>query len=285
MGRQGIPGFVVDVNLDEKVRLLQAEFGKVWTVGILVFLWARIYSSNYYLEWTEEVEMLFADDISVDRHLVKDFIHKAIKRGVFSQELFEKYHILTSKRIQQNFFSYVERRKKIDIVKEFLLTSEILKNKNVCINGEYVNKSQENVNILPENVCKNQTTISYHTTSKDKSIDKASSNHFLTEILIANGYVDHDSPDLQRFDNLFNETLKTSVMKDCLKVVKYFVGQKRKFGAVDNPFAYFRTSFEKGLANLLIPREPIKDFVGEALKNFRGPAVKTAEETEDEEET
>ena len=114
----------------------------------MVKLWQKIYSTEgYYIEWTKDVELLFADDIKVGRNLVSEIVMAAKRRGLFDVGMFEKYSILTSAGVQKRGFKRMKRHKEVTVIKQYLLidVTQILKDVNIIY--ENVNISGENVNI------------------------------------------------------------------------------------------------------------------------------------------
>jgi DnaD/phage-associated family protein len=143
----GIPYFPLDVHLDDKFDLIEAEFG-LKGFAIVVKLLQKIYGGNgYYCKWTKDVALLFAKNINANDSFVSEIVSASVRRGIFNEKLFEKYSILTSKGIQQRYFEAVSRRKKVDAEKQYLLVDVTPIYKNVNILSENVNISSENVNI------------------------------------------------------------------------------------------------------------------------------------------
>lgn len=126
MGRpvkKGLDYFPLDVVLDDKLRLIEAEF-KLKGFAVIVKLYQKIYGSlGYYCEWTEEVALLFSDEVRLGRNVVSEILEASIRRGIFDKEIFEKYGILTSSGIQKRYLEAVSRRKKIELTKQYLLLS------------------------------------------------------------------------------------------------------------------------------------------------------------------
>lgn len=119
----GIPYFPLDTHLDEKFQLIEAEFG-ITGFGVVVHLLQDIYGGQgYYLEYTDEVALLFARKVGLGGSVVSEIVEASIRRGIFDKDLFEKYQILTSKGVQKRYFTAVIRRKKIEVKKEYLLIS------------------------------------------------------------------------------------------------------------------------------------------------------------------
>ena len=59
MGKSGLPYVPLDVTLDNKFALIEAEFG-IKGFGVIVKLFQEIYGGQgYYAEWTDEIALLF----------------------------------------------------------------------------------------------------------------------------------------------------------------------------------------------------------------------------------
>lgn len=141
----GLDWFALDVAMDTKVELLEAEFG-LKGFAVFVKLLQRIYGENgYYCEWDEEVELLFSRRINEGRSFVSEVVRTAIRRGIFDEDKFKNYGILTSRGIQERFLNAVERRKQVDVKNEYLLVHNASDFKNANIIGINVNINTENV--------------------------------------------------------------------------------------------------------------------------------------------
>lgn len=143
----GINYFPLNVHLDDKFELIEAEFG-LKGFAIVVKLFQKIYGQQgYYCEWTEDVALLFGKNVGLGGDAVSEIVRAAIKRGIFDSELYDKYQILTSRGIQERYFEAVSRRKEVEVRKECLLIKVDQIYKNVRILNENVNISSKNVNI------------------------------------------------------------------------------------------------------------------------------------------
>lgn len=150
MGKDGIPYFPLDTLLDSKFELIEAEFG-LTGFGVVVKLYQSIYGQQgYYLEWTDEVALLFARKIGLGGSVVSEIVSASIKRGIFDQRLYENYQVLTSKGIQERYFEAVSRRKKVEVKERYLLVPATQKYKNVDIKRENADILEENVDILKQ---------------------------------------------------------------------------------------------------------------------------------------
>jgi len=152
--KSGIDYFPLDVRLNTKIKLIEAEFG-LTGFAIIVKLFQAIYGERgYYGEWTNEVALLFSRDVGLGRSAVSEIVDAAIKRGIFDKTLYDKYHILTSDGIQERYFEIVSRRKNVKIIREYLLTDCYKKYKNADISSVNVNKNYKNVDISQQSKVK-----------------------------------------------------------------------------------------------------------------------------------
>ena len=141
----GINYFPLDVHLDDKFGLIEAEFG-LKGFAIVVKLFQKIYGQQgYYCEWTPEIALLFSREIGAGGNIVSEIVESAIRRGIFDQSMYKNYHILTSNGIQKRYVIACGRKKVVNIEKRCLLFHDAQKYKNVHIIGENVDISEENV--------------------------------------------------------------------------------------------------------------------------------------------
>lgn len=147
MAKSGIDYFPLDVILDEKFELIEAEFG-LTGFGVIVRLLQEIYGkAGYYIEWTTEVALLFARKVGLGGNVVSEIVEASIRRGMFDREKYEKYHVLTSRGIQKRYFEAVSRRKVLEVDENILLVNVALLCPNVDIRAKNVNIFSENANI------------------------------------------------------------------------------------------------------------------------------------------
>jgi hypothetical protein len=124
--KDGVDYFPLDVMLDEKFDLIEAEFGLIG-FAVVVKLYQRVYARGYYCEWTKEVALLFGRSVGLNRagsggNAVSEIVKAAVRRGIFDKDMFEKYHILTSRGIQKRYFEAVSRRKCVKVPKRIPLS-------------------------------------------------------------------------------------------------------------------------------------------------------------------
>ena len=142
----GLKTFPLPVDLDDSVKLVEAEFG-LKGYAVVIKLFQAIYSRGYYMKWDIDTELLFIRDyclVEVGRNLVSEIVACCVRRGVFESSLYEKYQILTSKRIQETFLSATMRSKEVLFEKEYALPI-------VYTFVENARKKGKNVNIFFKN--------------------------------------------------------------------------------------------------------------------------------------
>lgn len=162
--KNGVDYFPLDVHLDEKFELIEAEFG-LTGFAVVVKLLQRIYGQyGYYCEWNDEVALLFGKRIGLGGSAVSEIVSAAIRRGLFDQTLYDRYGILTSKGIQMRYFEAVARRKVVNVESAYLLVEVTQVPENVHIN-------RVNVNINPENDNRNSQTKEDKSKQKERKED------------------------------------------------------------------------------------------------------------------
>lgn len=147
--KAGLDYFELDCHLNEKVRLVQAEFG-LKGFAIVVKLYQKIFGElGYYCEWNEDSLLLFMSENGVfsrdEKNLINEIVSACIRRNIFSEYLFNKYGILTSECIQERYLNAASRRERIELKKEYLLLSDVQKQQNVVINS--INVSNNSINV------------------------------------------------------------------------------------------------------------------------------------------
>ena len=130
--------FELDCHMDEKVRLIQAEYG-LKGFAVFVKLLQEIYGGyGYYCEWTQDRELLFASENGLNNgslQLLRDIVFACIRRGIFSEKLFKEYGILTSSGVQKQYLKATVKREAVSMKKEYLLISIPENRENVVINS------------------------------------------------------------------------------------------------------------------------------------------------------
>lgn len=144
----GLDYFELDCHMEEKVRMIQAEYG-LKGFAVVVKLYQKIYGElGYYCEWNEDSLLLFMSENGVSsrdgKNLIGGIVSACIRRNIFSEQLFKKYGILTSKWVQERYLNATSRRDIVELKKEYLLISVPENSKNVVINS--ISDSRNSIN-------------------------------------------------------------------------------------------------------------------------------------------
>lgn len=122
--KEGLDYFELDCVLDDKVKLVQAEYG-LKGFAVIVKLLQKIYGQHgYYCEWNDDTLLLFMSENGLDgesKKMIKDIVKACIRRKIFSGEKFSEHQILTSAGIQKRYLNATSRRESVKLKKEFLL--------------------------------------------------------------------------------------------------------------------------------------------------------------------
>lgn len=159
MAKAGIDSFLLDCHTNDNISEIEAEYG-VKGFAVVVRLWQKIYcEKGYYCEWTARSPLLFLSNwfggnSGVTVSLIMEIVDRCLNNGIFNAEMYEKYSILTSARIQNQYFDVVKRRKEILVQKEYLLVS--------------VDKIDGIAYENDVSVCRNQKNVSRNDISKVK---------------------------------------------------------------------------------------------------------------------
>jgi hypothetical protein len=145
MGRplkEGLDYFPLDVTLDDKIELLEADYG-VAGFGIYIKLLQKIYANGYFIDWQEDNIKLFAKKTNMEMELIMKIIYVCFKRNLFSKEKFDKYQILTSHGIQKRYIKILKdaKRNKTTMIEEYSLLSTNLNDdipKYIKLNSEEI---------------------------------------------------------------------------------------------------------------------------------------------------
>lgn len=144
--KSGLEFFPLDVYLDDKFELMEAQFG-LDGFAVIIKLFQKIYAAGYYCDWSDEVALLFGKRAGIPGDRLEAILKAALLRGIFDRRLFELYHILTSEGIQRRYFEAVCRRKRVEVWAEYLLCTDLSGYRNVCV-------CRKNGDILPANADK-----------------------------------------------------------------------------------------------------------------------------------
>ncbi len=93
--------------------------------------------------WDEESAVLLANELSEDVEILNQIVKFSINKEIFSNKMYQEYNILTSRRIQENYYNVAKRRKTVDVRADFVIFKPLL---TLCKHD--VNTNKKNVNIV-----------------------------------------------------------------------------------------------------------------------------------------
>ena len=119
MGRnlkKGLDYFSHDVDYDTKLEVVISICGEKGH-GIINRIWQHIYKNEgYYMEHNEDeifiIQRKCSDATTTE---IENLITEMVKRDLFCKHKHDEYNILTSKRLQRNYWEVKKRRKDADI--------------------------------------------------------------------------------------------------------------------------------------------------------------------------
>ena len=200
----GLDYFSHDVEMfnDIKIKFIKAKHG---LIGYAIFLrlLENIYKENgYFIQIDDKFNILFADDNKLDIDVYINVLNDCINENLFNKEIYDKYKVLTSKRIQLNFLAGAERRKNIEFDKRFLMLSdEFLINDNIKIIDVNINSENDDISTQKEIESKEKENKK----EKEININQEIFNHYLSK------------------ENLIKHTKFTEPMKKGIdKVIKIY---------------------------------------------------------------
>jgi len=149
--RNSIPFFSVDSTENPKTDLLIANTG-LTGYGFYISVLRKIFGGEgYYIRWDADALALTALRFGLDPKEATRITNEAVRIGLFDARLYQKYRVLTSAEIQQNYFSAVSRRKKIEIDLRLVLVDL----DEFCAKNEVVDISVDKIEEIADRNTKN----------------------------------------------------------------------------------------------------------------------------------
>lgn len=258
--KKGIDYFPLDVHTssDKKFELIEAEFG-LTGFGVVIKLFQRIYGEEgYYCEWDEEVALLFAKQIDVGCNVVSEIVKAAVRRGIFDEEMFQNYGILTSEGIQKRYVKAVVKRTSVEVNPAYWLISTTQNpetdTENGVSDGRNTISDTDNAQIKENNTISNNIILNNIKSEEKKKSYGAYSHVLLTDsefILLKTEY-----PNYNDLINFLDEYIE---MKGEYPVQSHFMAIKRwVIQAVEEREEREKKSGKRGILNNF--NQPSPDF-------------------------
>jgi hypothetical protein len=127
--KQGLSYFPIDVDIfeDEKLQFISAKYG-LKGEAIVFRLLSKIYRNGYYIEFNEDVQLLFSKSCGLERNdnATINVVSELLKRNFFDKSMFEQFQVLTSKGIQKRYAKICNDSRRIanNLLPKYDLTTE-----------------------------------------------------------------------------------------------------------------------------------------------------------------
>ena len=256
-GKTGLDYFSHDVNMrqDIKVKILKAKHGFI-AYGIYMALLEEAYKEGgYFLKVDDDFNVLFVDENNLDYEVYEKILKYCVEKELFDKKIFEKYNVITSKRMQSNFIEGTQRRKQVEFVKEYLLID--------CLRLYPTEKINVNILTLNDNI--NEENVNTGTQKKKKGkrkeIESKEDNNLHEKII---DYLNQKTgksfkQTTESTKKHINARLKESyVYDDFVKVIDnkcYDWLNDSKMNQWLKPDTLFSTKFEGYLNQVMIPSQ------------------------------
>lgn len=115
--------FPIDTDIfdNKKIKLLRAKYSSLG-FEMLIVLWTKIYGSEgngYYLAWTDEESTLTSDFLNQPESIIEEIICYMVAKDIFNKSVFDRFSVLTSGGIQEQFLFIKKDTATINIVEDF----------------------------------------------------------------------------------------------------------------------------------------------------------------------
>ena len=135
--KTGLDYFPLDVRNDDKLDLIEAEFGIVG-FGIIIKLYQKVYENGYFYDWEEDQLLLFKKRVNVDKNLIIDVVKGCLRRNLFNKKMFDNYKILTSVGIQKRFIQALKSSRRSQVILEEKYLCKGINDYINSINSEFI---------------------------------------------------------------------------------------------------------------------------------------------------
>jgi len=172
--KKGLDYFSLDVNFynDIKLRKIVRRKGAD-ALLIYTILLCVIYENGYYRKMDDDIYFLISEATGYGEDKVKKTIQYCVKTGLFDEESYNKHHILTSRGIQERYFSIAALTKR---KKEKSLPYLLIEKTNKVISEE-TKKNSEETGINSEETKKNSEECRVNCNEKLVYSEDSGGNH------------------------------------------------------------------------------------------------------------
>ncbi|WP_291078990.1 DUF4373 domain-containing protein [Empedobacter sp. UBA6305] len=176
----GLDYFPLDIDFfeDIKIRKLIKYLGSK-SISIYTYMLCKIYKEGYFIKWDSELPFIVSEATGSKEEYVNEVLKFCLKNHLFSEELYNKHNILSSKGIQERYkLICLTAKRKFNISKynlvnsEFSTQSKVNKSKVITSSNEEVKKNtqKKDLGCVSENL--NEEENSNSKTSKNLEEEK-----------------------------------------------------------------------------------------------------------------
>lgn len=290
---KGISYFPLDVDFMQnlKIRKVIQACGPN-SIAIIMLLLGNIYGDEgYFMRWDEDVCFLITEALGVKDVYTLETVKKCLQVGLFDENLFNKYRIITSKGIQSRYFEITKRRRKVEVINQYLLVN-VAETNDVCpvdvnVAETLVNVAETNVNVNNNEVIARKSTQSKVKESKVNNNINTNNNTSLYKGQNVNSFtvcVDNftKNDELKKQLTSFARLRASKKKSFTAETFKLFLAQLKSLSGNDETamLEILRASIMNGWINIY----PLKDDTGMSkLDNYYMTKERQTDEFTDEE--
>ena len=149
----GLDYFTNDVNFYQDIKIRKMiRYKGIQAVSVYHIILCQIYASGYYLEWDDDLPFIISEIADLQEDYIKEVISLAIEIGLFNKVMYDDFHVLTSRGIQERFFDFCS------IAKRKLPT---------CLPYSLLLTNKKSVNSLNDSVSSEETIVNSEETPEN----------------------------------------------------------------------------------------------------------------------
>jgi len=142
----GLDYFPLDIDFfeDIKIRKLIKYLGSK-SISIYTYMLCKIYKEGYFIKWDTELPFIVSEATGSKEEYVNEVLKFCLKNHLFSEELYNKHNILSSKGIQERYkLICITAKRKFNISKYNLVNSEetLVNSEETLVNSEFSTQSK-----------------------------------------------------------------------------------------------------------------------------------------------
>ena len=137
MKRCGIEYFPVPVAFPLSFKVLEVKYGCEIYFVYVKLLQSIFGDEGFYVKCDEDFYTIISSEVKLSCDRFKEIVLAFVERGIFDEDMFNKYSILTSEEIQKEYLNAVKRRSSVVMEEKFCLPYAI----------EFLKDKQKNANI------------------------------------------------------------------------------------------------------------------------------------------